>query len=376
MSGRVKFSIPYGKQSISQNDIDEVAKALKDPLITTGPKVKEFEERVANYCGAKYCVAVSNGTAALHLSSLALLSEGDMVLTTPNSFLATSNSILYAKAKPVFVDIADDGNIDLNLCEDLLKRDGSIKAIYAVSFSGRMVDQEALRFLREKYKVKILEDNAHAIGAMRDGVRAGSCQNSDLSIFSFHPVKNMTTGEGGAITTNDRELYDKLLTLRNHGIVKSPDMAPWEYEMRTLGFNYRLTDFQAALGISQIERLDWFLSKRREIAKRYDEAFASTSVKPLYEFDSGSAYHLYVVRVKTDDKRALFERLIAKGVGVQLHYMPINRQPYYKSLGYGDEVIPVMDRYYEEALSLPIYPLLGRAEQEYVIESLFGVLDA
>jgi UDP-4-amino-4,6-dideoxy-N-acetyl-beta-L-altrosamine transaminase len=368
--------IPYGRQTIEQEDIDAVSKALKDPLITTGPKVKEFEERISKYCESEYAVAVSNGTAALHLASLALLSEGEEVLTTPNSFLATSNSILYAGAKPIFVDIAEDGNIDLNHCEDALKKGGKISAIYAVSFSGRLVAQSDLKFLRDRYGVKILEDNAHAIGAVREGIRAGSCQNSDLSIFSFHPVKNMTTGEGGAITTNDRELYEKLLTLRNHGIVKSKEMAPWEYEMRTLGFNYRLTDFQAALGISQIERLEWFLSKRREIAKRYDKAFDSTeTIEPLYKFDEGSAYHLYVVKVKNSDKRALFEKLLSKGVGVQLHYMPINRQPYYKSLGYGDEVMPVMDRYYQEALSLPIYPLLGKVEQEYVIESLLSCLD-
>jgi len=371
----VKYRIPYGRQSIAHEDIEAVAKVLKSDLITTGPVTKAFEETVAEYCGAKYCVAVANGTAALHLASLILLNEGDEVLTTPNSFLATSNAILYAGAKPLFVDIAEDGNIDLDQCEKVLEKNPNIKALYAVSFSGRMVTQEKLAHLREKYHIKILEDNAHAIGAFRGDIKAGACENSDLSIFSFHPVKNMTTGEGGAITTNSKEIYTKLLSMRNHGIVKTPDMAPWEYEMQSLGYNYRITDFQCALGLSQLKKLDTFLKKRRTIVQRYHEAFENSSIKPLYPYDEGSAYHLFVVRVAYYDKRALYDKLLAKGVGVQLHYMPINRQLYYRSLGYGDEKIPVMDRYYQEALSLPIYPTLKEEEQEYVIETLMEVVN-
>ncbi len=374
MSSAIKISIPYGRQTINQDDVNAVSEVITAPLMTTGPKTKEFEEALCSYTGVKYAVAVSNGTAALHLASLALLKEGDEVLTTPNSFLATSNSILYANAKPIFVDIKEDGNIDLDLCEKELKKNPQIKAIYVVSFSGKMLNQEKLKYLKDKYSIKILEDNAHAIGAFDGDVKAGSCKNSDISIFSFHPVKNMTTGEGGAITTNSKEIYEQLLTLRNHGMVKTPDMAPWEYEMRSLGFNYRITDFQSALGINQLKKLDSFLEKRRDIAKFYHEAFKDSPIKPLYEFDKGSAYHLFVVRVKSKDKRKLYEKLLSRGVGVQLHYMPINRQPYYKSLGYGDENIPNMDNYFEDALSLPIYPNLSRGEQEYIVNSLFEVV--
>jgi len=371
--------IPYGKQSINQDDIDAVVQTLKSDYLTTGSKVPEFEKAIANYCGAKYCVAVSNGTGALHLISLVLLDKGDKVLTTPNSFLATSNSILYADAKPIFVDICEDGNIDLDLCEEELKKDPNIKAIYAVSFSGNMINQEKLSYLKEKYNIKILEDNAHAIGAVYNEIKAGSCVNSDASIFSFHPVKHLTTGEGGAITTNSKEVYEKLLTLRNHGMIKTPDMKPWEYQMRELGFNYRITDFQCALGLSQLNRLDNFIKRRAEIAKKYDRAFEDSIVKPLYTYHGKSSYHLYVVQVNLDNlditKEELFIKMREKNIGLQLHYIPINKQPYYRDLGYGDENTPNMDKYYKECFSLPIYPSLSDSEQSYVIESLFEVLN-
>jgi len=371
--------IPYGKQSIDQNDIDEVIKTLQSDFLTTGPKVKEFEDKLSEYCGAKFAVAVSNGTAALHLASLVLLNKGDKVLTTPNSFLATSNSILYAGSKPIFVDITKDGNIDLDLCEEELKKDSTIKAIYGVAFSGNMLNQEKLKHLKNTYNIKILEDNAHAIGAVYDGIKAGSCTNSDMSIFSFHPVKHLTTAEGGAITTNSKELYEKLLMLRNHGMVKTPEMKPWEYEMKELGFNYRITDIQCALGISQLKRLSSFVERRFEIAKKYDKAFKNTLVKPLYAFDGKSSYHLYVVQVDFSainiSKVKLFTKLKEKNIGIQLHYMPINQQPYYKSLGYGDEYTPVMDKYYEQCFSLPMYPLLSDEEQEYVIKTLLELIN-
>ena len=371
--------IPYGKQSIEKDDIEAVIEALKSDFLTTGPKVVGFEEAVANYCGAKYCVAVSNGTAALHLVSLALLKKGDKVLTTPNSFLATSNAILYAGAKPVFVDIAKDGNIDLELCEEELKKDSSIKAIYGVSFSGNMLNQEKLKYLKEQYGIIILEDNAHAIGAKKQDIKAGSCVNSDASIFSFHPVKHITTGEGGAITTNSKELYEKLLILRNHGMVKIPDMKPWEYEMRELGFNYRITDIQCTLGLSQLKKLDSFVQKRQNIAKKYDEAFKNSIIKPLYPYNTDSSYHLYVVLVDFSklsiSKEELFIKMREKGIGLQLHYIPINKQPYYKKLGYGNENTPIMDKYYEQCFSLPMFPKLSNKEQEYVIESLLEVLN-
>lgn len=370
--------IPYAKQSIEQDDIDAVVETLKSDFLTTGPKVKEFEDALASYCGAKYVVASSNGTTALHLASLCLLKKDDKVLTTPNSFLATSNAILYVGAKPIFIDIAKDGNIDLDLCEDALKSDKSIKAIYGVSFGGRMLEQKKLKHLRETYNIKILEDNAHSIGAVYDGIKSGSCANSDCGIFSFHPVKHLTTAEGGAITTNSKEIYEKLLLFRSHAMVKTPQMKPWEYEMQELGFNYRITDIQCALGLSQLKKQAKFLQRRVDIAKTYDEAFEKTIVKPLYTYDAKSSYHLYVVQVDFTkliiSKEELFIKLKEKNIGVQLHYMPINKQPYYKSLGYSDEITPTMDKYYKECFSLPMYPLLSDKEQTYVIKTLFEVL--
>jgi UDP-4-amino-4,6-dideoxy-L-N-acetyl-beta-L-altrosamine transaminase len=370
--------IPYGKQNIQQEDINSVIDVLQSDFLTTGPKVKEFENELCNYSDAKYCVVVANGTAALHLASLVLLNKNDRVLTTPNSFLATSNSILYVDANPVFVDITKNGNIDLDLCEAELKKDPTIKAIYGVSFSGNMLNQDKLAYLKKTYNIKILEDNAHAIGASYNGVKAGSCKNSDASIFSFHPVKHLTTGEGGAITTNSKSIYEKLLTLRGHGMVKTSDMKPWEYEMRELGFNYRITDFQCALGISQLKKLPNFISKRIEIAKIYDNAFKDTMVKPLYAFNGKSSYHLYVVQVDFTKlnitKEKLFTQLKEKNICIQLHYIPINKQPYYKSLGYGDENTPVMDKYYEQCFSLPMYPLLDRVDQKYIVETLIRLL--
>ena len=308
-----------------------------------------------------------------------LLNKDDKVLTTPNSFLATSNAILYVGAKPIFVDIAEDGKIDLDLCEKALQKDPSIKAIYTVAFSGNMVDQEKLKYLRDTYKIRVLEDCAHAIGAKDGNVKAASCINSDISILSFHPVKHMTTGEGGAITTNSQEIYEKLLTLRTHGMVKTEEMKPWEYEMRELGFNYRITDIQCALGISQLKKLDGFIEKRIEIAKKYDEVFKNTLVKPLYTYNGKSSYHLYVVKVdfrKTGlSKVDLFNRLRKKNIGIQLHYIPINKQPYYQNLGYGNEKTPVMDKYYDECFSLPMYPKMTEGEQNYVIDTLLEVLN-
>jgi UDP-4-amino-4,6-dideoxy-N-acetyl-beta-L-altrosamine transaminase len=376
----MKHFIPYGKQWIDEEDILAVSDVLHSDFLTTGPTVEAFEKALADYCGAQYCVAVSNGTAALHLASLSLLKPGDKVLTTPNSFLATSNAILYAGGQPVFVDIAEDGNIDLDQCETLLKQQPDIKALYAVAFSGRMINQTKLRSLRETYGIVILEDTAHAIGARAGSVRAASCQNSDASILSFHPVKHMTTGEGGAVTTNSRSLYENLLRLRTHGMVKTPEMKPWEYEMRQLGFNYRITDFQCALGLSQLRKLDRFIERRIQLARQYDNAFKNTIVKPLYTFDGTSSYHLYVVQVDFDtlsiSKEELFLKMREKNIGLQLHYIPINKQPYYRELGYGNEQTPVMDRYYKQSFSLPMYPALSDDEQAYVISSLLEVLHA
>ena len=370
--------IPYGKQSIDEDDINSVVEVLKSDFLTTGPKIEEFEAELCKYTGAKYCVAVANGTAALHLASLVLLNKCDKVITTPNSFVATSNSILYVEAIPIFVDIQEDGNIDLDLCEEELKKDSSIKAIYVVNFSGNIVNQKKLKYLKESYNIKILEDCAHSLGATFEGVKAGSCENSDCSILSFHPVKHITTGEGGAVTTNSKEIYEKLLELRAHGIKRFPDTAPWYYEMHSLGFNYRITDMQAALGISQLKKLDSFVKRRKEIALKYDKAFLNSVVKPLYSFTKNSSYHLFVVKVDFSklniSKVELFNKMREKNIGLQLHYIPINKQPYYKSLGYGNEDTPIMNRYYDECFSLPMYSSLSNEEQEYVIKTLFEVL--
>lgn len=370
--------IPYGKQSIDEDDINSVVEVLKSDFLTTGPKIKEFEEELCRYTNAKYCVAVANGTAALHLASLVLLNKGDKVITTPNSFVATSNSILYVEAKPIFVDIKEDGNIDLDLCEDELKKDSSIKAIYVVHFSGNPIEQEKLKYLKESYNIKILEDCAHSLGASFGNIKAGSCENSDCSILSFHPVKHITTGEGGAVTTNSKEIYEKLLELRAHGIKRLPEFAPWYYEMHSLGFNYRITDMQAALGISQLKKLDSFIKRRKEIALKYDKALLNSVVKSLYSFNQNSSYHLFVVKVDFSklniSKVELFNKMREKNIGLQLHYIPINKQPYYKSLGYGNEDTPIMNRYYDECFSLPMYSSLSDEEQEYVIKTLFEIL--
>ncbi len=370
--------IPYGKQSIDEDDINSVVEVLKSDFLTTGPKIKEFEEELCRYTNAKYCVAVANGTAALHLASLVLLNKGDKVITTPNSFVATSNSILYVEAKPIFVDIKEDGNIDLDLCEEELKKDSSIKAIYVVHFSGNPIEQEKLKYLKETYNIKILEDCAHSLGASFGNIKAGSCENSDCSILSFHPVKHITTGEGGAITTNSKEVYEKLLELRAHGIKRLQEFAPWYYEMHSLGFNYRITDMQAALGISQLKKLDSFVKRRKEIALKYDKALLNSVVKPLYSFNQNSSYHLFVVKVDFSklniSKVELFNKMREKNIGLQLHYIPINKQPYYKSLGYGNEDTPIMNKYYDECFSFPMYSSLSNEEQEYVIKTLFEIL--
>ena len=370
--------IPYGKQSIDEDDINSVVEVLKSDFLTTGPKIKEFENELCKYTNAKYCVAVANGTAALHLASLVLLNKGDKVITTPNSFVATSNSVLYVEAIPIFVDIQEDGNIDLDLCEEELKKDRSIKALYVVHFSGNPINQKKLKYLKESYNIKILEDCAHSLGATFEDIKAGSCENSDCSILSFHPVKHITTGEGGAVTTNSKEIYEKLLELRAHGIKRLPDFAPWYYEMHSLGYNYRITDIQAALGISQLKKLDSFVKRRKEIALKYDKAFLNSFVKPLYSFNNNSSYHLFVVKVDFSklniSKVELFNKMREKNIGLQLHYIPINKQPYYKSLGYGNEDTPIMNKYYDECFSLPMYSSLSNEEQEYVIKTLFEVL--
>ena len=381
--------IAYGRQSIDSEDIVAVADVLGGDYLTTGPKVVEFENALAQKCGVKYAVALSNGTAALHIGAKTIIKAGDKVLTTPISFVATANSILYQNAKPIFVDVDDSANIDLNLCEDALKKDNSIKAIFAVDFTGKCVDPDGLGFLKERYGVRILEDAAHSLGS------TNLAKGSDLATLSFHPVKHITTGEGGAILTNDEEIYKHSKLLRGHGITRDSsefvlgDEAfggdgkpnPWYYEMSDLGFNYRITDFQCALGISQLAKLDKFVNRRKEIAATYDEKFKSSDlISPLYRFDFDSSYHLYIAMIDFEkagvDRKELFARLNGKKIYPQVHYIPINMQPYYKSLGYDPNDTPKALKYYRQCISLPIYPDLTDDLQEYVISALLGVLRA
>ena len=384
--------IPYGKQWIEKDDIERVIEILNDDFITTGPKIEEFEKRICKECGCKFAVATSSGTAALHISSLSILNKGDRVLTTPNSFLATSNAILYAQATPIFVDINKDGNINLDECIKILEKEQSIKAIYVVHFSGNPVEQKKLEYIKENFNVKILEDCSHSLGAYEDRVKAGSCKNSDMSTLSFHPVKHITTGEGGAVTTNDERIYKKLLSLRNHGVVKDNfeniklafdekgNKNPWYYEMQQLGFNYRITDFQCALGISQFDKLNGFLKKRRYLADRYDKALKDNDIiKPLYTYRKNSSYHLYVVMIDFSllsiTKAELFYMAKDNNIGFQVHYIPIYKQPYYVKLGYGGLNLENTETYYKQAVSIPMYPRLTEKEQDFVINFLLDTIE-
>ena len=352
----------YGRHFIDQDDISSVTQALQNEFLTTGPKVKEFEEALAKKLGFRYVVAVSSGTAALHLASLVLLRPNQNVITTPISFVATSNAILYAKARPIFVDVAQDGLLDLDLVEEHLKKE-NMDALYLVSLNGKMFDEDHVKYLKDKYNLKVLYDNAHYFG--KD---SGVC---DITTYSFHPVKHITTFEGGAIATNDETIYKKLLILRNHGIVKEKGMYPWEYEMRELGFNYRLSDVAAALGLSQLKKVDKFLKRRKEIAKFYHQNLPST-FKPLYPYDDNSSYHLFVIRYpfkSLEEKAQFFIWMREQGINLQLHYIPIYLQPYYQQIGIKAHC-PQAQQYYLEAFSLPIYYGLNEASLDYIIQRL------
>lgn len=381
--------IPYGRQSIDQSDIDAVVEVLQSDFLTTGPKVAEFENAICDYTGAKYAVAVSSGTAALHIASLALINKGDKVVCSPITFAATSNSVLYSGGEPVFCDISADGNLDLDKCAEMLRADSSIKHLYVTHMTGRPADQAKLAKLKSDFGVIILEDCAHSLG----GTGAGGCVNSDCSILSFHPVKHITTGEGGAVTTNSKGLYDKLVMLRTHGITKGEfknselaydkkgNLNPWYYEMHDLGFNYRITDIQCALGLSQFSKLDGFISRRREVAKQYENAFVKDGIfAPLYQYDGDSAYHLFVVQADFDElgltKAELFNKMRDAGIGLQLHYIPVPMLPYYSVRGYGIKDLPNAVDYYDKSFSIPIYPSMTDTQVKQVIDLLYKNISA
>ncbi|MBS1630812.1 MAG: UDP-4-amino-4,6-dideoxy-N-acetyl-beta-L-altrosamine transaminase [Bacteroidetes bacterium] len=373
-------AIHYGKQHITDEDIAAVATTLRSDYLTQGPKIAEFESAFAEYVGAKYAVAVANGTAALHLCTLALgVNEGSKVITTPITFAASANCVRYCGGQVVFADIdPETATLDIDKVRDWLSEapKGTYAGIIPVDFAGYAVNLEAFRSLADEYGLWIIEDACHAPGGFftdSQGIRqhCGNGTFADLAIFSFHPVKHIACGEGGAITTNSKELYEKLLMLRTHGITKDPALmhenhGGWYMEMQELGYNYRLTDFQAALGLSQLKRADEGLARRREIAKRYDEAFANTKVLPLTPpQDGGHAYHLYVIQVA--DRKGLYDYLRSKNIFAQVHYIPTHLMPYYQQFGYKNGDFPLAESYYRQCLSLPMYPTLTHEEQDYVI---------
>ena len=381
-----KRLIPYGKQWITAEDIQAVADVLASDWITQGPTINEFEEAVARYCGARFAVAVSSGTAALHLAALAAeFGPGDEVITSPITFVASANCALYTGALPVFADI-DEQTFCMDPVEVTYRITSKTKGIIPVHFAGHPCDMPALWEEASKKGITVIEDASHAIGASCESeggrIMVGSCAHSHMAVFSFHPVKHITTGEGGMVTTNDEALYRKLITLRTHGITRDPELltrdeGPWYYEMQSLGYNYRITDFACALGIKQLEKLDNFVQRRREIVQSYNEAFQSEEelILPLEKMGNRSSWHLYVVQLRTLDRLKVFNELRELGLGVNVHYIPVHLQPYFRDkFGYGEGDFPRAELYYSRVLTLPLYPGMSPDDVQYVIESVKRVL--
>ncbi len=375
--------IPYGRQWIDEDDINAVIEVLKGDYLTTGPKIREFEEKLAQYTGAKYAVAISNGTAALHAACFATgIKEGDEVITTPITFAASANCVLYMGAKPVFADIKPETyNIDPD--EIRSKITERTKAIIPVHFTGQPCDMDEIQKIAQEYNLTIIEDGAHALGAEYNGRKIGSI--GDMTTFSFHPVKNITTGEGGAITTNNDELYKKLVLFRTHGITRDKDIllkdkGPWYYEQQHLGYNYRITDIQAALGISQLDKLERFLAVRRDYVRKYNEAFSAVEeIETPYQLENtNSAWHLYIIKLKLErlncGRRQLFEEFIERGIGVNVHYIPVYYHPYYRQLGYNKGLCPRAEELYESIITLPLFPRMEKEDVEYVISNVKEVI--
>jgi UDP-4-amino-4,6-dideoxy-N-acetyl-beta-L-altrosamine transaminase len=381
--------IPYGRQDINQSDIDAVVEVLRSDFLTQGPKVPAFERAVADYCGAKNAVAVNSATSALHIACLALgVGPGDMVWTSPITFVASANCALYCGAKVDFVDIDPQ---TYNLSVECLKKKleqaekfGNLpKVVIPVHLSGQSCDMAGIHALSLHYGFKIIEDASHSIGGRYKGEPVGNCRYSDMTVFSFHPVKIITTAEGGMVVTNDPIMAKKLARLRSHGITResaemthAPD-GPWYYQQLDLGYNYRMSDIQAALGLSQMLRLDDFVAKRHALAHQYNELLANEAVTtPWQHADSYSSLHLYVIRLHLNEieatHREVFERLRENGVGVNLHYIPVYRHPYYTRMGFNLNEYPEAERYYAEAISLPMYSSLTNAQQREVVKYLIA----
>lgn len=385
--------IPYGRQHINDDDVASVVEVLKSDWLTQGPAVPRFESALASYTGARHAVAVTNGTAALHLACLALdLRPGDYLWTVPNTFVATANAARCCGADVDFVDI--DPRTYLMSVEALAgkleraSREKKLPKIVApVHFAGQSCDMRSIHALGRRFGFRIVEDAAHAIGADYLDGKVGNCRYSDIAIFSFHPVKIITTGEGGALTTNDSALATRLAELRTHGITRDsgrmngPSEGDWYYQQIELGLNYRLTDLQAALGISQMKRIDGFIAWRRSLAARYDERLSNLPLTtPWQDPDGRSAYHLYPIRLDIDrlrkTRREIFDELRAAGIGVNVHYIPVHLQPYYRALGFKDGDYPNAERYYAGAITLPLFATMTDEEQATVIERLHAILAA
>ncbi|WP_264844815.1 UDP-4-amino-4,6-dideoxy-N-acetyl-beta-L-altrosamine transaminase [Caldinitratiruptor microaerophilus] len=375
--------IPYGRQWIDEDDIEAVARALRSDWLTTGPEVEAFERDLAEYTGARYAVVFSSGTAALHGAYFAAgIGPGDAILTSPVTFAATANAARFLGADVVFADV-DRNTVNLDPASARERLDRRVKAIVPVDFAGHPADMDAFRQLASDTGSVLISDACHSLGATYRGRPVGML--ADMTVFSFHPVKGITTGEGGAVVTDDRVFYRRLVQFRNHGIERDPEFmadyhGPWYHEMQLLGFNYRLTDIQCALGRSQLAKLPRFLDRRREIAARYTEAFERIEgvTVPAVMPDVQPAWHLYVLRLDPDlyDRRAVFEALRERGLGVQVHYIPVYWHPYYRSLGYARGLCPVAEDYYRRCISIPLYPALDESEVQYVIRSVRSVLEA
>ena len=372
--------IPYGRQSIDEDDIQAVVDVLRSDYLTTGPKVVEFEQVVADYVGAKYAVAVSNGTAALHIACLAAgIKKGDEVITSPITFAASANCVLYCGGKPVFADIkADTYNIDP---EDIERKITSkTKAIIPVHYTGQPCEMDAITQIAKKHNLLVIEDGAQAISAEYKKRRIGSI--SDMTTFSFHPVKPVTTGEGGMVTTNSEELYERLKLYRTHGITREEDSlqnndGPWYYEQLELGYNYRITDVQCALGISQMKKLNRFAEHRRKLANQYDKEFANNLniITPYQHPDCLSSYHLYMIQVPAQIRKAVFERLRGVGIGVNVHYIPVYKHPYYQSHGYEQVCCPNAEIFYAGAITLPLFANMTEEQIGYVTENVQRIVE-